>query len=424
LVLVLLALGACGNRPTRKPISRGDGGASVVIVDRRTEPQAIGPTSPELEPNDAPKQAQALEEAARIGATLSVGPPLDADCYRLHGPQRAADLGPPPDLSTPAGDAGAPPTPLFLGFVVVAPQEGSVVLDLLDDKGKTILSRSSAVGQRVTLSYLRVGDAGAVVRVRRPKSATPVEIAYTIEYTTRTVPPEEEPQPEVEPDDQPAQAVALPTRGTLTGKLDGSDDRDLVALPALPAGATYRVELAAIAELALEVKLRSGKDTLSTARGGKGGELRLRNLPGSASSPLYLQLRAIDGASDTPFTLRVASEPPLDAGIEREPNDDRAHANPAVPGESLAGYLWPGDSDWYCAAEGTAQLGARVDALADVDWKLESADAAGKIIQKADVGKRGAAEELAADPRARCVRVTARARDTAFDAPYRITFLP
>ena len=121
--------------------------------------------------------------------------------------------------------------------------------------------------------------------------------------------------------------------------------------------------------------------------------------------------------------LRVTSEPALDSGIEREPNDDRAHANPAVPGESIAGYLWPGDADWYCSAEGVA-LGARIDALAEVDWKLELTDAAGKTIKKADEGKRGAGEELASDPRARCVRVSARSRDTAFDAPYRLSFLP
>jgi hypothetical protein len=62
--------------------------------------------------------------------------------------------------------------------------------------------------------------------------------------------------------------------------------------------------------------------------------------------------------------------------------------------------------------------------MADVDWKLELADAAGKVIAKADVGRRGAGEELSPDPRARCVRLSGRARDTAFDAPYRLTFLP
>jgi hypothetical protein len=423
--LALLLIGAaclsgCG-RSTRKPLPRADAGPPVVVVDRKVESTAIGPTSPEIEPNDTWKQAQPLDEGVRIAGVLAVGPPLDVDCYRLRGRAAAGDLGAPPDLA--AVDLGA--APVLAGFVAVAPQEGSVVLDLLDEKGKVVLWRSAPAGQRATLSYLRIPEVGALVRVRRAAraQAPPVEVPYTIEYSTRLLGPDEEPRPELEPDDQPAQAVPLPPRGNVTGKLDGSDDRDLIALPALPAGATYRVELAAIAELALEVKLRAGSETLSTARGGKGGELRLRNLPGSAAQPLYLVLRAIDGASDTPYTLRVASEPALESGVEREPNDDLAHANRAVPGESIAGYLWPGDTDWYCAPE-ASQLGARIDAMPDVDWKLELADAAGKIIVKADAGKRGAGEELPPDPRARCVRLSARARDTAFDAPYRLTFLP
>ena len=245
-------------------------------------------------------------------------------------------------------------------------------------------------------------------------------VAYVLAYAVRDARLDEQPQPEIEPDDTAPTAVHLGAGGTLAGVLDGDDDRDYVALPAVEAGATFRVEVSenegAQAGAQIELKLRSASATIVSARG-RGSELRLRNLP-SGGGPLFVVLRTLDGRGPMPYTLRVASEPALGGGVELEPNDDRAHANKAAPGDSIAGYLWPGDVDWFC---GDAPMGARVDALADVDWKLELADASGKTIAKADDGKRGEAETLPADPRARCVRLSARQRDTAFDEPYRLT---
>jgi hypothetical protein len=427
LALALVVAGAVGcNRPPRRPIERKDAGPAVVMVERRNEPRATGPTTPEIEPNDVGKSAQPIEPGARIAGAITPATPIDVDCFGLRPLPSALDLGAPRDLGPT--DAGTPP--VAIAFVTVTPAEegGQLVIDLLDDKGRVVLSRGAAAGQHATLHYLRLDPAtGATVRVRLPtrkKAAPPpsAAVGYTLEYAARWLTGDEEPLPEVEPDDQLAQAVALPPRGTLTGRLDGTDDRDLVSLPALPEGATYRVELAAIAELALEVQVRAGKEVLSSARGGKGGELRLRNAPGRATLPLVLQLRAIDGASDTPYTLRVASESPVE-GVEHEPNDRRPVANPAAPGQSIAGYLWPGDADWFCGPAGTA-LGARVDGLADVDWKLEAAADDGAVLAKADAGKKGAGESLEPVPNASCIKISARARDTAFDAPYHLTFLP
>ena len=386
-----------------------------MLVDRRTEPAALGPTAPEVEPNDDARRAQVLESGARVAA--AIGSATDVDCYRLRGPAVPGDLG------AAGADGGGPP--VVLGFVAAGPADHALVLELLDARGRASVARSAGAGERATLSYLRIDPAGAVIRVRAPvpKGAPPIAapVAYALEYAARALGADEEPVPELEPDDQPATAIALPPRGALTGRLDGPDDRDVVALPPLEGGATYRVELAAIPELAMELRLRAGGATLATARGGKGGELRLRNLPGAADAPLVLVLRAVDGTSATPYTLRVATEPPLASGVEREPNDDRAHASRLAAGDAVAGYLWPGDVDWYCA---DAPIGARVDGLADVDWRLELTDADGNTLAKADAGRRGAGEELAPDPRARCVRVSGRPRDTAYDEPYRLTLLP
>jgi len=159
---------------------------------------------------------------------------------------------------------------------------------------------------------------------------------------------------------------------------------------------------------------------IATARAGRSGELRLRNLPGHGTGILTLALRAVDGGSELPYTLRVSSEPALDALVEHEPNDERGRANPVAAGDVIAGYLWPGDADWFCVS-GEGGLGARIDALAEVDWKLELFDAAGKSLKKADEGKRGAAEAIEPDPAARCVRLSARPRDSVYDAPYRLS---
>lgn len=417
-LLVLALLSGAGCREKRRPIDRGDAGPAVVVMDRRDPDLGLAPANPEHEPNDVAKQAQLLEADQRGGGTIPLvqgGAKPDVDWYAVGAPQAATDLGPSPDLA--GTDAGAPPPQI--AFLTLSAAEGPLRLELVDAKGKVLLSRIAPAHGRAQISHLRLdGGGSALLRVRRPPGLkTPATSAsdYTIEYSTRLAMLDEE----LEPNDDPAHAGALSAAGTLSGRLDGDSDRDLVALPALADGATYRVELAGLPELATELRLRDGDTVLATARGGKGSELRLRNLPGQGKGALSLALRAVDGSSELPYALRVSTEPALDAAVEHEPNDERARATQVVAGE-ISGYLWPGDVDWFCRSD-EGGLGARIEAMPDVDWKLEAFDAAGKSLKKADVGKRGTAEEIAAEAAVRCVRLSARSRDTAYDAPYRLT---
>jgi hypothetical protein len=411
-LFVVASCGQCG-RDKRKPIARGDGGPPVVRVER--EHDAEGPASGETEPNDTPAQAQLILPGARVAAELSTA--TDVDCFRLGAPDGV-------DLGTVDVDAGA--GSVVLASITAGPPDPALRLELVDARGRVRAARGASLRGSATLSQLRL-EHDSFVCVRLPRSKDPAargdHKAYVLSYATRVAHLEEQPQPEIELDDTQATAIVLDPSGTLAGVLDGNDDRDLIALPQAAAGTTFRVELSenADAEAGAQIELtqRAGTSVLATARGG-GSELRLRNLPSTGAGFLYLQLRTLDSHGPMPYTLRVAGEPALPDGVEVEPNNDVAHANQAVPGDSIAGYLWPGDVDFFCA---DAALGARVDALADVDFKLELTDALGHSIAKADEGKRGAGETLPVDPRARCVRLSARQRDTAFDAPYHLSFL-
>ena len=396
--LVVACTSASGCGAKRKPIGRGDAGPSVVISDGRAVDLGAPPAAPEVEPNDTASLAQRLE--GRIGGVVGAasGAGRDVDLYRVAAP------------ATTSNDGGA----TWVGTVTLRAGDAAVTLDVLDDVGKPVVTRVAAPHLLARLTNLRL-DVPVVVRVRHvAKKAEPELVAgYTIEASSVLATADLE----REPNDDPAHAN--PGGPSVTGSLDPFD-RDLFTLPAAPEGSTFEVELTAIPELAPEIRLRRGDETLLTARTGKGGELRMRNVPSGPG--LVLQVRVLDGASDLPYTLKVGVEAPLDAAtVEHEPNDDRAHATHvalAADSVDLAGYLWPGDVDFFCADSG---IGARVDAMADVDFGLETFDASGKSLAKANAGKRGSAESVAFDAAARCVKVAAIGRATAFDAPYRLT---
>ena len=394
----LLVWGACGAK--RRPIGRGDAGPSVVVTDGRAVDLGAGPSSPEVEPNDTVAQAQPLA-GPRIAGTISVGGThTDVDLYRV-------------DVPSPAS-AGADGGEAWVATVSLQAGDAAVLLDVLDDAGKPVLSRVAAPHQLARVTNLRL-DVAAVVRVRRvaKKGQPDVAADYSIEgrcaLATATL--------EREPNDDPARANAI--GDTVTGTLDPFD-RDVFVLPAVAEGSTFELELGAMPELATELRVRRGNDVVISARAGKGGELRMRNVP--SGEGLVVQLRVLDGASDSPYALKLGAEAPLDAAtVEHEPNDDRArasHVSLSAGTVDVAGYLWPGDVDFYCADTG---FSARVEAMPDVDFGLETFDASGKSLTKVNAGKRGSGEVVPLDAGARCVKVSGLGRSTAFDAPYRLT---
>ena len=389
---VLLA-SACGAK--REPIGRGDAGPSVVMSDGRADLGAL-PAVAEVEPNDTQPQSLGTE---RVRGSFMLGAKPDLDLYRIEVP-----------ASTAAPDGGAG----FASDIIVRAGACNLLLEVLGNDGKPTLSRPGPAQHAAQLTHLAV-DSGVTLRVREAvkKGQAAVGCDYTIEATTHLAAAGEE----REPNDDYGHANSL--TDAVVGTLDPFD-RDLYTLPAAPAGSTFEVELAAIPELAPEIRLRRGDEVLLSARTGKGGELRMRNLPSGPG--LLLQVRVLEGASELPYALKLGVEAPLDANtVEHEPNDDRAHATHvalATASMDLAGYLWPGDLDFYCTDVG---LGARVDAMADVDFGLETFDAAGNSLAKVNAGKRGSAETVPFAAAARCVKVSAIGRATAFDAPYRLT---
>src|SRR5439155_21143195 len=97
-------------------------------------------------------------------------------------------------------------------------------------------------------------------------------------------------------------------------------------------------------------------------------------------------------------------------------------ANPAQAGQTVSGFLWPGDADVYCLNEDPANLvRVAVEGLEGIDLKLDRLGRDGKVQAHADDGGAGKPEGLP-PMAAGCVRVSARARDAAFDAPYHLTF--
>jgi hypothetical protein len=179
--------------------------------------------------------------------------------------------------------------------------------------------------------------------------------------------------------------------------------------------------------VAVGLKVIAGDIVVAEARGGRGAELRLRNVGlGNANDALTIGLKALEGRNlEARWTLKVAIEPPLE-GTEREPNDIIGRATPITPGGSVSGFLWPGDVDIYCLPRSGApgSFAFAVEGVDGVDLKLDLLDAAGQSTRRVDEQAVGGGEHLEPAGEGSCVRVTGRPRDSAFDAPYRLTAQP
>ena len=418
---ILLVLAGCDQR---KPIKmRADGGPAVEVVeaDKRAPERVKLPLVDEKEPDDDVAHAQPMEPGKGVRGTL--GGPKDVDVYSWMNPGAPHDMG---------------------GFDYARVELTGVpgldlALDVLDGDGKRLLTvNDGAAGEPEVIPnvgvdaahtyYLRVHEAGAA-----PKG----DAAHSYELTVQTW--KAAAGDEREPNDDVAHAtpvvLANGTSGDASGFFGRKRDEDwlslsLAGVPAKDGRATLRLELAPAPDVApsLKVTAADGKTVFAEARGAKNDELRLRNVGVEVGAgAVAMALRAVEGRSpDTRWVLRVAVEPPLD-GAEREPNNDVAHATPLMLSGGtgqLAGFLWPGDADVYKVAgvPPDAQLTFDVDGVDKVDLKLERLGADGKAWVRADDAPAGQGELL---PPARAgealVRVSARARDTAFDAPYRLT---
>jgi hypothetical protein len=422
LLFALLLLVGCDRR---KPIAvKGDGGPSVVVVDPIQKTSQPVPLVDESEPNDDVAHAQPIEQGKGIRGTVgepkvptkkNAKPGGDEDVYSFLAP------------GTPSPDGGTEFDELRVELSGVPGID--LQLEALDGDGKRlVVVNDAAAGEGEVIANLGI-EPGHTYYVK-VKSLTPQKGDKPYELVLRSGPAPA--GDEREPNDDAAHATRLPALSDASGFFGRRRDEDWLLLPPSPMPGILRIELGPVDGVAPELKLVSGDPAnpkslqpMLTARAGKGDELRLRNAPAPAT-PTFLVVRTTDGRNtDIRWSLKLGVEPALD-GAEKEPNDTVATATPLVfnGAAQVAGFLWPGDADVYhvtgVPADGLATC--EVEGVERVDLKLERIGPDGKPLVKADDAGVGKGEQLPPWPGGDFfVRVSARARDSAFDAPYRLT---
>jgi hypothetical protein len=424
----LLVLAACSGR--RKPIAVGREGAPAVEVVEATAPTQHPklPLIDEQEPDDDREHAQPLEPGKGIRGTLAAPRTVkgklvgDEDWYSwLQG-------------GVPR-DAGFDEARIELSGIPGI----DLALEIFDGDGKRLwLANDGGPGQPEIVPNLAVTPGHtyyARVHEQLQKGAAPKsDPAHAYELTVVSAPAPA--GDEREPNDDLAHATPLDGVGDSSGFYGRRRDEDWLRVPLPRAAAesksTLRLELGPVEGVVPLVRVQGEKEQLAEARGGRGEELRLRNVglgasTGAAPSAVFVLVKASEGySSEQRWMLKMGIEPALD-GAEREPNNSPAQANElALAGGTaqVSGFLWPGDLDVFrvTGAAADALLSFDVDGVERVDLKLERISADGKPLVRADDAGAGQSEALPPWPVGDAlIRVSARARDTAFEAPYRLT---
>lgn len=476
LVLLLAAAPGCD---WRKPLPRGkDSGPPVEVVDSRPGPvpssglpgsgqlpKTTIPVVDEHEPNDDREHAQPIEPGKGVRGSLA--PPTAL------GAGKGAD-------DWYAVSAGATATPQLLRIEASGSPQADLSLELYD-AGQTGSAQPLA-----RLDDHGRGEAEHVSLGVRPRQVLLVRVRGSVaaggtepQASTYQLLVQQSPAPpgsETEPNDAPEQATPA-TAEDLTGTLPWRGDEDFWVInvadaiyrrattsdsaaspPGLKAAAILRVELRTPgATPALRLLLEPAADAAQAdggAAASAGGfrklqfaleltapkgsqELRLRNvgLP-AGTARAFIGVRTLappvaKGGSEPRYQLRLGVEPQLE-DAESEPNDDCAQASEPVLAAtaggssegSLAGFLWPGDSDCFRirAAGGprrhTVQLilpGAGSDCRAALEWVRS--DGVERAAGPADGGTSSLQLKARGDA---LVRVSSREHKTCFDAPYRL----
>ncbi len=435
-----LAFG-CSSRPhvgvERDQPAKHDGGRApaVVVVERapsvRPRPDRAGLTFvDEREPDDDLQHAQPLEMPKGVRGTIGepravTGKPprADEDWYQwLVG-----------------GEARQSARVELSGVPAIA-----LALDALDGDGNRLTGGEGGEGEAVVIPDLAVEPGKTyflrvkpVARPKKEKAGAPPPSDPGHGYELVVLPTPLQPGDEEEPNDAPDHASAVPPGADASGWFGRRKDDDWlrVSTEGPPPGATLRLELSAVEGVAPSLQVADGAgQVLATATGGKGDELRLRNAP-STQPVTLVHLRAESGVNtEARWTLRAQWEAPLPVGAggaEAEPNDTRERATPlpvgiGAPPQTVSGFLWPGDVDWYrVRLDGPALARVELAAPEKVNLQLELQAADGATLRKVDDGGAGQPEVVPAwfvpSSGDLFVKVSARGRESAFDAPYRLT---
>lgn len=348
----------------------------------------------EVEPNDAPAQAQPLMANALVnGALQKPGPAegqgaapadeavaakagkkkakspksqplIDEDWYRLPA------LGPNQVMQLELRDAPA-----------------CAELELRDDTGRTSLRKAKAFkGVRAALPSIGAGAGGSLVRVscRGGEGGS-----YALAVFTRAPAQGEE----VEPNDSARiDLLRLKADAPAQGTLAPAGDVDVwpLDLQGAIAGDAMVLSVTGVPDVEYELQLIDGasQKVLLTRRPGKGQAAMVPNLDAARLGGTLLQLRALTGQSvDAPYAAAVQSHLPPGClrqadcrdrlPSEREPND--AAESPqlvvvdAAAANQFAGLIdAPGDVDWLAVQVAPDQvLSAQLDAPASLHLKLQ-----------------------------------------------------
>ena len=427
----------------------------MVVVDRPAPPRPVRAGGhdvalmDEQEPNDDLEHAQPLQLPKGIKGTIAPAPAARRTVGRTKGRMEGRMGGP----AAPRGDVD------YYRWTVggVGKQTARVelegapgftpALDALDENGEKIVAAApasdGASGEPLVIPNLAVeGGRTLYFRVSAQSSGDRVDKANSPQvglpeqphaYSLTVLPSPWLAGEEEEPNDAPdrANAMAGPEASGFFGR---RHDEDWLRLQGgnRPAGATVRLELSAIEGVtpSLRVTDAAGKVAVQ-AHGARGDELRLRNAPliaaADAAGVTLVGLRAEGGWSgDTRWTLRTLVESPLD-GAEVEPNDTLPTATLVDAARGVSGFLWPGDIDLFKVhLAGPSIARVELEVPEGVDAKLEWLDEGSHVRMRSDEGGPGKSETLPALFQAGgdlYVRVSARPHDTAFDSPYKLTFL-
>lgn len=400
LLVALLAPAACKTEsaaPEGEPAGEGAG------PEEGTEPEG-GPAVPpplepttEIEPNDAPKQAQALRAAEPVEAT--VGGPKDVDVFRVD-PEGAV-------RTLRAEVTGAAGTDLEVA--------------LLDPSGKSVVRSVNNVGEGEgeVITNVQI-DKPSFVRVR-PRKKAQAGAAYRLVVTLS----EPDPNGEAEPNGTPAKATPLPVGGEREGFVNNAEDRDVFKIEGTASG-VLALEVEPVSGVEAELRLyRQARDAASVVPLVAGERTTLRiAAPGEA--PLYAELRAKKGFNVLDryrITIAAAGDGPA---ADPEPDDTPALAVPLDAEGQTAGVIgWPGDVDWY-SFDGVGESVARVemDGVPGLTLSVAVAGADGRVAQTAVGAEPGAKVLLPNAPLPggrRLIRVSAGKGEREPSVPYRLT---
>lgn len=437
-----LALLGSGCPERRKPIAlkSKDLGPSVVVVDRNTSQPKIDPTRPELpslplddekEPDNSLKEAQPITPGRGVRGVLDAPPTEpkqkgDEDWYSFMVPA-----------------AGEGPVRLSVAVRAVDAKLAAPKFMLCTDDCSTIYAVSGAKpGETLTMPNFTL-DAGRTLFVRIDKQNIPTASSKRVPKDLQPAPPgpiayeltivasASTASAEHEPNDSKETAGPIEVGKDWEGYYSRARDEDYYKVKGGATDTLLRVELSAVPGVVPYVWFVGGdaKGTVQ-ARGNKGEELRMRNVPFPKSFDSLLGVRNVEGRNEAmPYVLRISEEAPLGDGAEIEPNDKVDEAQkltlPEVGGKlAVSGFLWANDQDTF-RIEGPDEAVYRVELTVPgkADLRIERLSSTGTVVTKVDQGGAGKAETIEREVRSATplLRVRGRAKDVLFDEPYTLT---